>query len=672
MSSLLIAVHSRATRSEPHLITLHDDVELHFATAANLEPEPLALESLDEGGTVQGHVLSEPLLGSDVALVQRLVSVYGGRRRSVGHAPVRSRPTRSAPFLPLPQLPFPQRAVGGELVLQLLETEAQQLGARPALGKNPESKCEPLSLNLWRKPPIAHEVPLPVVDQLLQRGLEKADLAFELHERLQSHLPRARCHSSAYRPLHGRPGYNAAMSTLYRRLPAVHRLLETPQLRAAVQRHGRPAVVGACRRVLGELRVAAASGGLGAEQLETECAALPSRVASALAEAWRHPYAEVVNATGVLLHTNLGRAPLPAPMPPQLAGYLALEYDLEEGRRGQRLAPLARRLCDTLGTESAVMVNNNAAALALLLRAHADGREVVVSRGQLIEIGGSFRLPDVMAAAGARLVEVGCTNRTHLDDYRNAIGGETAAVLVAHQSNFRVVGFTSEPPLGDLARLAHEHDLPLFVDQGSGALHDLARWGLPHEPTVGELLAAGADVVCFSGDKLLGGPQAGVLAGAARWVDQLARHPLFRALRPDKTTLVWMDRVLAAHHAGRLDEIPLYALLAVTADTLRRRSRRMVRALQRTGVPATAVTTESTLGGGTTPGATLAGWGVAVNGGPDLAAALRTGAPPVIGTAHNDTIVLDLRTVFAAQDRTLEAAVTAAYNATQSRQAAGR
>lgn len=462
------------------------------------------------------------------------------------------------------------------------------------------------------------------------------------------------------------------MTTLYRRLPAVHRLLETPDLRAAVDCYGRPAVVDACRRALGELRSAAARGALGHAQLEAECADLPARVARTLGEAWRQPYAAVINATGVLLHTNLGRAPLAATMPEQLTGYLALEYELEEGRRGQRLAPLAERLCETLGTESAVMVNNNAAALALLLRAHADGRQVVVSRGQLIEIGGSFRLPDVMAAAGAHLTEVGCTNRTHLDDYRSALGDQTAAILVAHQSNYRVIGFTSEPPLEELARLAHEHDLPLLVDQGSGALHDLGRWGLPHEPTVSELLAAGADAVCFSGDKLLGGPQAGIVAGRARWVDPLARHPLFRALRPDKTTLVWMDRVLAAHHAGRFEDIPLYALLGVSQPVLRRRARRLARALLNSGVPATAVVTESTLGGGTTPGATLASWGIAVEGGPALAAALRTGAPPVVGTVRDGTLVLDLRAVFASQDRSLEAAVASAYRATQNRQAGGK
>ena len=209
-----------------------------------------------------------------------------------------------------------------------------------------------------------------------------------------------------------------------------------------------------------------------------------------LEAAARHSYREVINATGVLLHTNLGRAPLPETMPASLASYLALEYDIQAGRRGQRLAPLRSLLARVCGAEAAVMVNNNAAALLLLLNCHASGREVIVSRGQLIEIGGSFRLPQVMAASGCRLVEVGCTNRTHLKDYEDAITGDTAAILVAHHSNFRIIGFTSEPAIEELAGLAHSYQLPLLVDQGSGNLYDLRRWGLGDEPTVTSLLTA--------------------------------------------------------------------------------------------------------------------------------------------------------------------------------------
>ncbi len=404
------------------------------------------------------------------------------------------------------------------------------------------------------------------------------------------------------------------------------------------------------------------------EDADTDIRALERRVADALERDARDAYPAVINATGVLIHTNLGRAPLPRDLPASLGSYLALEYDLAAGRRGQRLAPLRSRLAAACGADAAVMVNNNAAALVLILATHAAGREVVVSRGQLIEIGGSFRLPDVMAASGARLVEVGCTNRTHLADYEAAIGPDTAAILVAHRSNFRIVGFTTEPGTGELAGLAHRHDLPLVVDQGSGCLHDLSRWGLPGEPTVSGLLAAGADLVCFSGDKLLGGPQAGVVVGASRWVDPLGRHPLYRALRPDKTALVTMDHVLLAHVAGRLEEIPLYRMLSAPVDELRRRARSLARRLRAAGVPTSAAATRSVLGGGTTPDESLPSWGLATDGGQALLDALRDGEPPVIGRIEEDRVVLDLRTVLPGQERTLERSLADAYG----RQPGGR
>ena len=272
------------------------------------------------------------------------------------------------------------------------------------------------------------------------------------------------------------------VESLYRRLPAVQRLLEDPDLQEASRRWGHDPVVRACRHEVDALRRRIDEGELSEPDLEAAAAMLPQQVRERLRAEERSAYPGVINATGVLIHTNLGRAPLPAP-PEVLTGYLALEYELAAGRRGQRLAPLARRIAQTCSAEAAVMVNNNAAALLLALGTHAKGREVVVSRSQLIEIGGSFRLPDVMAASGCVLVEVGCTNRTHLRDYERAIGPGTAAILVAHQSNFRIVGFTTAPEIAELAELAHRHDLPLLVDQGSGALHDLRRWGLAGEPT---------------------------------------------------------------------------------------------------------------------------------------------------------------------------------------------
>ncbi|NOZ77787.1 MAG: L-seryl-tRNA(Sec) selenium transferase [Acidobacteria bacterium] len=450
------------------------------------------------------------------------------------------------------------------------------------------------------------------------------------------------------------------MSSLYRQLPAVHRLLDTPELAGAIARHGQAAVVAACQRALDGLRASIGSGEITAGSFEHACTGLPAAIAAALDAPANEPYIGVINATGVLIHTNLGRSPLASPVPSSLGGYLALELDLETGGRGQRLAPIRRRLADVFGIEDAVMVNNNAAAVLLMLTAHAAGRSVIVSRSQLIEIGGSFRLPDVMAASGAHLVEVGCTNRTHLADYANAIGEDTAAILVAHRSNYRIIGFTAEPGLGELAALAHERGLPLFVDQGSGAIHDLARWGLPHEPTVPEILDEGADIVCFSGDKLLGGPQAGILAGKRAWIEPLGRHPLFRALRPGKTTLAWMDAVLAAHRAGRLDDVPLYAMLGTPLPALRRRARRLVKRLAEAGITARASATEATLGGGTAPGAVIPSWGLRIPGDQRLAAALRTVRPPVIGHIENGEIVLDLRTVFPSQDTDLAQSIIAA------------
>ncbi len=427
----------------------------------------------------------------------------------------------------------------------------------------------------------------------------------------------------------------------------------------------------ACRQAVERLRERLGAGELEEKAITAARDALEGEILADLRAAVAPAYPAVVNATGVLLHTNLGRAPLARSFSPSLESYLALEYDIAEGRRGQRLAPIAERIARVCGAPSAVMVNNNAAALLLLLSAHAHGREVVVSRGELIEIGGSFRLPEVMRASGSHLCEVGCTNRTHLADYAAAINESTAAILVAHQSNYRIVGFTTAPPVAELAGLAHSRGLPLFVDQGSGALHDLARWGLPAEPTVSSLLDAGADVVCFSGDKLLGGPQAGLLVGRSEWVEPLGRHPLYRALRPDKTALVAMDAVLGAHESGHLDRIPLYAMLEEPLDNLKRRAARIGRRLRAAGVPVRGRATRAALGGGTTPQETMPSFGLAVPGGQRLTTLLRGSDPPVIARIEDDEVVLDLRTVPAAMDRLLEEALTAAYQGLNASQDAG-
>lgn len=418
---------------------------------------------------------------------------------------------------------------------------------------------------------------------------------------------------------------------------------------AAIERFGRATVRDAVRRALDEARGIVDEGGRVPD--------LEAIVASSLAVLGRltaAAYPEVINATGVLIHTNLGRAPA---MPPPAAAYLALEFNLEDGERGERLAPTVERLQRYFGAEAATVVTNNAAALFLLLAGHAAGREVIVSRGELIEIGGSFRLPELMRAAGTRLVEVGCTNRTHADDYEGAIGPDTAAILAVHRSNFHMEGFVSTPELALLAEVAHRNSLPFWVDQGSGCHLPLERFGLKHEATVQEVLGSGADAVLFSGDKLLGAAQAGILLGTEPTLAPLKRHPLRRALRPDRNALRILAATLDAYLAGATTEIPLYGLLAVPEGQLKRRARALARRLDTKAVPTRAV-----IGGGTTPDQTIASWGLLLEGGEAVSGLLRAGHPPVVTRIERDHVVVDLRAVPPEQDRLLLAALAAAQS----------
>jgi L-seryl-tRNA(Ser) seleniumtransferase len=425
-------------------------------------------------------------------------------------------------------------------------------------------------------------------------------------------------------------------------LPAVHRLLATGELRTAVSVHGHARVRDAVRHALAVARREVSRGAN-----PPSVADLVAATVAVLDTAQRPAYPEVINATGVLIHTNLGRAPRLAV---QVPAYLALEYDLESGERGERLAPVNTRLTTYFGTEAAMVVTNNAAALVLLLAAHAVGREVIVSRGELIEIGGSFRLPEIMATAGARLVEVGCTNRTRAADYEAAIGETTAGILVAHRSNFHMEGFVATPAIGELASVAKRRGVPLWVDQGSGCHLDLSRFGLRREPTVRDLLAEGADAVLFSGDKLLAATQAGIIVGSAPAIAPLRRHPLRRALRPDKAALAGLAATLDAYLAEQFERVPLYGLLATTEGDLRRRALRLTRHLAAQGVTARAVATRAVLGGGTTPDQTLPSWAVALPGGNDVARRLRLGHPPIIARVENDHVLIDLRAVLPSQD----------------------
>jgi len=394
-----------------------------------------------------------------------------------------------------------------------------------------------------------------------------------------------------------------------------------------------PLAVEAARAVLArareEIRVGAEPGDL-AEHVRRELQA-------ARAPSLRR----VLNATGVIVHTNLGRAPLAdealARVIETARGYSNLELDLHDGVRGSRQDHVAGILRRLTGADSALVVNNNAAAVLLALAALAEGREVVVSRGELIEIGDGFRIPDVLARSGARLVEVGTTNRTRAADYERAIGPETALLLRVHQSNFRVVGFAEQPRLAELAAVATRHGLPLVDDLGSGVLASKNLLLVEGEPSARESLAAGADLVCFSGDKLLGGPQAGVVAGRADLVERLRRHPLQRAVRADKLTLAALEGTLRLH-LDAPEQIPVLRMLGQDAAAIQARAERLAAA-----VGGTVEETVGRVGGGALPLAELPSFACAVD--EALAAPLRAGEPPVVGIVRDGRLLLDCRTL---------------------------
>ena len=433
-----------------------------------------------------------------------------------------------------------------------------------------------------------------------------------------------------------------------RDLPSVDELAGDGRLAGAAPR---PLLVSAARSALARAR----------EELQAgaEPGDLVERVESELAAARGARLRRVINATGVIIHTNLGRAPL-APEALERVnavarGYSNLEYDLGEGGRGSRqdhAAPILRRLT---GAEAALVVNNNAAAVLLALAALAEGREVLVSRGELIEIGDGFRIPDVLARSGARLREVGTTNRTRAGDYDRAIGPETALLLRVHQSNFRVVGFTEQPRLADLVRVARAHGLPLVDDLGSGALFASSSLLLGDEPTARESLEAGADLVCFSGDKLLGGPQAGIIVGRAELVERLRRHPLQRALRADKLTLAALEATLALYLDPELAarEVPVLRMLAEPVETVRARAQRLADLVGGDVEP-----TVGRVGGGALPLTELPSFACAVE--EELASRLRETEPPVIGVVRDARCLLDCRTLRDEELDDVAAAVAAA------------
>jgi len=427
-----------------------------------------------------------------------------------------------------------------------------------------------------------------------------------------------------------------------------------------LQEHAHELVVTAIQDILADARQGILHG-----KACPKIAELGTRVAVRLSSLLHPSLYPVINATGVIIHTNLGRAPLSLAAQQAMhetSGYSNLEYDLPAGERGSRYVHAEELLCRLTGAEAGLVVNNDAAAVLLILTALAKGREVIISRGQLVEIGGGFRIPEVMAQSGAHLVEVGTTNRTYRRDYEAAITPNTAMLLHVHTSNFRLLGFVHETPLADVVSLARAHDLLAIEDLGSGALLDTVQFGLNHEPTVQESLAAGADLVCFSGDKLLGGPQAGIIVGKSTLIEVLKDHPLTRALRVSKTVIAGLQATLLHYLKGEaVNQIPVWQMIAMDIGQIESRATVLATWLCEAEVQAAVVDGWSTVGGGSLPGETLPTRLVAIRmAAPhELAQRLRLGSPPLIGRIEKDAFLLDLRTVLPAEEPALREALKA-------------
>ncbi|QQS45988.1 MAG: L-seryl-tRNA(Sec) selenium transferase [Acidobacteriota bacterium] len=463
-----------------------------------------------------------------------------------------------------------------------------------------------------------------------------------------------------------------------RHLPSIDQLLRRESLREKIDEDGRETVRDRLREVVEELRDEILSGMIADETVanqEKMALEIARRMDERSAGARRIRLQKVINATGVILHTNLGRAPLsPAAIEAirQIAGgYSNLEFDLATGERGHRGTGLEEMLREMFGCEAVAVVNNCAAAVLLTLNTLAEGGEVIVSRGELIEIGGSFRIPDVIAKSGARIREVGTTNRTRLSDYENAINENTRVILRAHPSNYRIVGFTEKPSIEELARLAEAHHLPFFEDLGSGCLLDLEGLGIHDEPTVVESLEAGVPVLAFSGDKLLGGPQAGIILGRGSIIERIKKNPLMRALRVDKLTFAALEATIEQYRNGsaRLAN-PVAVALQTTRDEISERASRFVDRAQ-TGLTLTLVDGDSVIGGGCAPEAKLPTRLISVSsdrlGPAELESRLRNHHPPIIARIEENRLLLDLRTVRPDEEETILAALTSAHSSYRER-----
>lgn len=439
---------------------------------------------------------------------------------------------------------------------------------------------------------------------------------------------------------------------LLRSLPAVDRLLASPAFQPLIAAHSRDEVLREVRQALSDIRRDAAR--LTAEDVGEE--AIRQRVAAGLERRALPYYRRVINGTGIILHTGLGRAVLAPEAVEALARVAAhpqrLEIDLDSGERGGRDEGCAVLLRELTGCEAATVVNNNAAATLLILAALARGRRVIVSRGELVEIGGSFRIPDVLRESGAVLAEVGTTNRTHLADYAEAIAGDTGMILKVHPSNYRIQGFTAEVEIEDLVTLGQSHGVPVVHDVGSGCLIDLACRGVRGETLLRRSIDAGADLVCCSGDKLLGGPQAGIILGRREAVERCRRHPLFRAMRPGRLVYTALEATLRLYLGGEdgaIERIPTLRRLLEPPDSLRRRARRLARRLQGVAASVSVVSCTSQAGSGSLPTRELASWGVRVRpeegAAEEMAAELRTGEPAILARVQEDALLFDVRTL---------------------------
>jgi L-seryl-tRNA(Ser) seleniumtransferase len=469
----------------------------------------------------------------------------------------------------------------------------------------------------------------------------------------------------------------------FRQLPSIDELLRHRRLASIAATSSRPLLVESARQTLEAIRAQIRSG-----QASPSSEAIAARVFTLFQKQQRPSLRPVINATGVIINTNLGRAPLSQESLQAIVdvaqGYANLEYDLEAGERGSRHTHVCRLLCELTGAEDALVTNNNAAAVLIVLSTLAAGREVIISRGQLVEIGGGFRVPDVLRQSGARLVEVGTTNRTRLRDYETAITTETGMLLHVHPSNFLISGFTESVSLGALAELAHRRGLLAVADLGSGCLLETTQFGLAHEPTPQESIAAGTDLLCFSGDKLLGGPQAGIILGKRELISQIARHPLMRAVRIDKLTLAGLETTLRHYQRHEAQErIPIWRMIAASQEALNQRASQWIMQLRGWGICAELVVGQSTIGGGSLPGETLPTTLLAIKEGSGksersqtdvddqkqpgspldvLAARLRVGEPPVVARILRDRLVLDPRTVLPEQDDALLTALRTALS----------